>query len=324
MKITTKKVMQWNPETESYDVLEHEFHEYDGPVAEAKGGSSAPANTTTTSTSKPFAEQMPHVNRIMSEAQRLYNQGGMQHFGDTVAAESADTIAARDMQRQIAMGLGGFLQPGNDALQRMLAPIDVANDPTVLGYADAATAPMIEQFNQQVLPGLQTAATQAGAFGGSRAGLVNAVASQNLADTVGRTRAGIMNNAYGQQLAAQQNALAMMPQMASLQTLPAQLLSQIGAQEQTYQQALIDAARERHDFEQMAPWMNLQNYSGMVNQFGGGQSTITAPSGYQSPSRFSSALGGAATGASIGSFFPGPGTLIGGALGGAAGLFGLL
>lgn len=320
MRVTTKKVMQWDPEKEAYVTLEHEYHEYEGPVAEMKG-SSAPSTTTSTSTSKPFAEQMPHVNQIMSEAQNLYNQGAPTWFGNTVAAESADTLAARDMQRQIAMGLGGFLQTGNNALTNALGPIDVANDPTVLGYADAATAPMVEQFQQEVLPGLQTAATQAGAFGGSRAGLVNAAASQKLADTVGRTRAGIMNNAYGQQLAAQQNAMALMPQYAQMQSLPAQLLSQVGSQEQTYQQALLDAAREQHDFEQMAPWMNLQNYSGMINQFGGGQSTLTGPSGTQSPSRFSSALGGAATGASLGSFFGPPGMLIGGGVGLLGGLF---
>ena len=80
----------------------------------------------------------------------------------------------------------------------------------------------------------------------------------------------------------------------------------------------ITDAMNRYNYNQQQPWQNLQNYSGIINGYGGlgGTSTTTQSAPKSNP--LMGAAGGAMAGMSIG----GPwGAAIGGGLGLLGGLF---
>ena len=81
-------------------------------------------------------------------------------------------------------------------------------------------------------------------------------------------------------------------------------------QEQKQQQELLDKQRIFQE-KQMAPYQAIQNYMGLIGGGGGyGTQTQTGPGG-QGSSPIMGGLGGAATGAYMGSVVPGIGTAVG-------------
>jgi hypothetical protein len=98
------------------------------------------------------------------------------------------------------------------------------------------------------------------------------------------------------------------------------MLGQIGAQQQALQQAQLQDAYSRWQQAQQYPLQMLALRQSAIPGSAGMNTTATT-SGGASRSPFLSGLGGALTGAQLGSFVPGIGTGLG-ALGG--GLLGLL
>jgi len=283
------------------------------------GGGKTP--DTQTQVSKPFPEQLPFVTRVFDEAQNIFNQGPQQFFpGQLVAGFSPETEAAFGLQTGLAGQLGGQVLGQQGVLNSLLQTPDPQNDPTVNAFADAATRPLVDQFEQQILPQIGSRAVQEGAFGGSRQAIQEAQAAEGLARAVGDTRAGIFNNAFGQQFDAQQRALALAPQINQQLGLPGQLLSQVGAARENLTQQQLDAERARFDFNQGSDLASLQNFSNLINQFGGGQTITSGLGGGSQRGGLGGALGGASAGASLAPLlgFGGP---AGAAVGGLLGLF---
>lgn len=270
------------------------------------GGSSAPATQTSTTSTEPSKLAAPFVEQVFGEAQNLFGQGPLSFFpGQTVAGPTPTELSARTSLLDLAGGgLPQFLGQGTQALSSILQPQDVTQDPIVQNLANAATEPLFQQFTERVLPQVGSAAVAAGAFGGSRQQILEQDLTRDLFRTAGDVRAGVFGNAQARQLEQQKAALALFPQFANLQTLPSQLLGQVGAAERGDTQQQINAERERFEFGQLAPLTNLQNFSNFVNQFGGGITTATGPSGVTGGSPISSALGGGLLGGQAASFLP--------------------
>lgn len=202
------------------------------------------------------------------------------------------------------LSLPEFLGQGAQTISGLLQQQDVTKDPIVQNLANAATEPLFQQFTERVLPQVGSAAVAAGAFGGSRQQILEQDLTRDLFRTAGDVRAGVFGNAQARQLEQQKAALALFPQFANLQTLPSQILGQVGAAERGDAQQQINAERERFEFGQLSPLTNLQNFSNFVNQFGGGITTASGPSGISGASPISSALGGGLLGGQAASFLP--------------------
>lgn len=103
-------------------------------------------------------------------------------------------------------GGGGFAAKGvgYDAAQLKDAQIDRYMSPYIQNVVESATRDL-ERSYQQNLNDVGARAQAAGAFGGSRHGLVEAETGRNYLDTVGRTTADLYNQGYQ---TAQQGALA--------------------------------------------------------------------------------------------------------------------
>ncbi len=288
------------------------------------------SNTTTTNNA-PWTGSQPYLKRVMTGAQRAFNQG--QGFNapsfSTVAGQSGATTKA----------LAGINQ---------MAKADEANNPLTTSFQtvnniltgqggvgakyndlyDQASNPYFEKAlqNQVDLTG-NDVQRQFSGLGRTGSGADTGV----LTDQLGKLRTDAMSQNWNQNIANQRGilgdftgakewAVGAAPGAYAQKYIPWQIQQGVGAQRDAYNQRTLDAKTNAFNINQQAPWNRLSAFSGLV---GGGQldrantQTTTPPSNL-----LGGIAGGALGGASIGNqMLPGLGAGYG-AIGG--GLLGLL
>lgn len=231
-----------------------------------------------------------------------------------------EALAAKPAISSIA---GGAMKGVNFLTDPAL--LDASSNPHLQSYIDAALHPLTDQYTNVTLPALQSEAILNGGLGGSRQGVAQGAATTGYLRQVGDTTANIANQGYATGLNALQAGLGYAPSIATLQTAPAQVTGAVGAQNQQQAQNAIDVTNANK-------FLPVQNYADIISAAGGvpgGVTTSILPGSNvqgqvttKKPSTLNAALGGAASGASLGSAFGPFGTAIGGGLGALYGLFG--
>lgn len=245
-------------------------------------GKSAGKNVTTATTNPPSFQQ-PYIDMLLNESKSLYQGGGPEFFpGNTVANFTDATNTAHnylsDTAGKTAQMWDNSVAP---AVQTGLNSYDVANNPTVAAMSKAATQPIIQQLNEQVLPNIRTGAVASGTLGGSRQGLAEAQGMERAARAAMDTSAGIYGNAYGQGLNTLSNTLGQMPQIQSMAYQPGNVLQAVGEEQRTLDQAKINEDIARWTYNQQLPYQKLTEFGNMVSKPFGGQATseVTATGG---------------------------------------------
>lgn len=291
---------------------------------------SQPTSTTTTTT--PWVGQQEDLLRLFQGARRQFDKGGPQYFpGQTVAPQSADTTQSQQMLRSTAGQVQPLTQQAiNTSLWNMGEGRDVANNPYLQSAIRAAQQPVIQSFwgPQGPAAGIRSGFTAANSGGsGTREGIAQGVAERGLNQQLVNMSAGMTMDAYNRAQEDSMRSMALMPQTLQGAAYPASLFSQVGAQNDAYAQSLLSADMARWNYNQNLPWLNLQNYQGIVGggSFGNTQN-VSGSVPMPSPNPWMSTLGGAGAGAALGSQMgtaAGPyGTAIGAGLGALVGYFG--
>lgn len=265
------------------------------------GGSSPSGSTTTVQKSDPWSGQQPYLQDVMGQAQNQYDNYTPKYFpGNTVAGftpfqnAAINGTAATALSNPTAANAnsaingylnGDYLKQGNPYFQ------NVAN--TTM----STVVPQLEsQFNN-------------GYFGMNRPGAAYAV-GKGASDAIGN----LAYQDYQNQQANQLKAEFLAP---SVQAMPYTDLSQLynaGAQQQNQNQADINSAIDRFNFQQQLPYQKLNQYANLISGNYGGTSTLTQPYFQNSTGNV---LGGALGGAALGTMLmPGIGTAGGALLGG--------
>lgn len=213
-------------------------------------------------------------------------------------------------------------------------------------YITASTRPISQNFQETVLPGIRGEAVTTGNFGSSRQGIAEGLAAGRESQAIGDTAAKLSGEAYGtdvnqaernyeanlnaDQAAASLNqqardaavrarlsALGLLPTVTGLQTAPGTTESGVGDVRQMLAQAGINADVAGYNFDQFAPFLQSQELLSVLQGLPGGTTVSTGNNPATGPTA-TTALGGAASGAALGTMlFPGVGTAAG-AIGGAA------
>jgi len=226
------------------------------------GGGGSPADTTTTT--KPFPAQEKALTELFGLSQAAFEAGPQQFFpSQTVAGQSGNTLAGQQLALDAVAPQAGLGMAGARAVQAALDPMSA--------QSQAVMAPAIAKLQSEILPEIGSRAIQQGAFGGDRQRVQEQSAAE--ATTGAATEALLRNQLAGMSAlgAAQQGLLA-----------PATTASQVGAQQERYNQALINAARERFQFGQQAPETALDRLGSRISGIQLGQigtSTSTPASG---------------------------------------------
>ena len=179
-------------------------------------------NTTSNTENKLPDWAAPYFERNVAQAEAAYGTPYQEYGGDRLAAPGADTLGARDMVRDIAgQGIGGLDQASDFVRTGMGTAEDLGNyvptemsefgfDPT--RQFDAAEAQRyMSPYQQEVTDrnkqaafrdfqmmqgGRDAAAVNAGAFGGSRQGVVQGMAEEDLMRNLGDIQARGQQDAF--------------------------------------------------------------------------------------------------------------------------------
>ncbi len=288
------------------------------------GGGSSPApagNTTTVQKSDPWEGQQPYLKTGFAEAQKLFDAGGPQYYPDQTYAGPTDAMN-QALQKQINLASGGnpLTQASTDAAMARFSPDYLTSNPGNAYYQSMGNGPELQAAIQsavsQATPGLLDTFTQGnrlnspGAAYAVSQGITNAAAPVLMAGKQAAAQ-GISNNynTAGQQ---QNQAMLLAPE---LQSMPYNDISQLysaGQQQQGNQQATINDAMAKYNYEQTQPFNLLDWYNASVGGSFGGTSTLTSPYFQQQ----GGGLGGLGTlgGALAGGLTLGPLGAIGGGL----------
>lgn len=292
------------------------------------GGSppAAPSETTSNVTQNNIpAELMPYMMDVLNKGQGLTSQ-----TYKPFSTNAQDYVAGfSPLQQQAQKGAANLQMPGQfgqasqlagaAGMGSMMAGQNYANqatDPNAVGkymnpYLKQSLDPQLQLLNQQFgIQGAQQqgAATQAGAFGGSREALSSAMTNQgqalaqqqmigqgynqafSQAQNAQQFGAGLELQGYGQgiQAAGQLGGLGTAQLAAQTGILDTQ--GKYGAQQQAQQQQAIDQAIQNYQNAQNYPYMQLGFMSNLIRGTPTGNTTETR---YQAQPSWLQQVGGA-------------------------------
>lgn len=232
--------------------------------------------TKNISTTGPWPNQTPYLNTLLGGAAGLYHGEGPQYFpGNTVAGLAPAEIEAQNYASKFASGIAApMAERSQQALDRTLGGefLDVANNPLVQNVVRGSTTDVANQFLRETLPGIRSGAQLAGQLGSSRQGIAEGLASGEASRNAMNTAAGINLGAYNTGLGNLMQGLNLAPQVQQMGMLPTNMLSSVGGQNRALDQAQIDAAMAKWQYEQNLPYVKLNEFANMVSKPLGGQS----------------------------------------------------
>lgn len=194
--------------------------------------------------------------------------------GQMYVSPSQQTEQALQQQEQLASQSSPFLQQAGQSYLGALGNLGqiaggsfLGGSPFLSGQIQAATRPLMQQFEQSTLPAIQSAFSRAGRYGSgaqtraigqateATGRAIGDISSQLAAADYARERQ-LMQQALGQEIAAAQAA----PQFFASQFLPSQQLAQVGAAREAIAAQPLQEAMTRYQFAQQLPYQQLQTF----------------------------------------------------------------
>ena len=236
-----------------------------------------------TTTSEPWAGVQPYLKKGYSEAAGIYDKFSPQYYGGVTQAQfSPDQLTAQAGVRDWAtQGAPTIMNPAISAYQYGTGTgvVDVAKNPYVQGMARGAAQDAFAQLSP-ALAGIRQGSIMSGGYGGSRQGIAEGTAVGTAADAATRAAADVYGQAYQSGLAHQLGTLGQTGSLIGTGFKPYAALSASGQEQQAREQALIEDAKARHQFEQALPYERLSQYTGALSGTSGllgGAGVTTAP-----------------------------------------------
>jgi len=252
---------------------------------------------------------MPGVTQFAASVPQRYQ-------GTTIAGFDPSQVAGQQGALQSAGTQTDLARSGAGTTLDWLNPnaLDITKQPGLQGNIEAATRPITQALTEQALPAIRSSAEQSGNFGSSRQGIAEGLASGRASQAIGDATSNIVSKAYGTNVDAQLKALGLLPQTTQTQTAGDLTTSNVGDVRQAMSQAQLGEQVGNFNWDQLAPFLQSKDIMSLLTGLPGGSTTTTA-SGPQK-NMLTSSLGGAASGAALGSMFGPIGTGVG-AVGGS-------
>ena len=243
----------------------------------------------------------------LQQAEDVANLGYQGYGGERVAGFSPTELAGRERAAELAqlgLGMPQVEQAADIAAQaaqfsyRDPALVQEYMNPFLQGALDPTLRAIREQ-QTQTLQGLGSQAQAAGAFGGSRQGVVEAQTlgrfGQQMGDVIGTGYAqafdratNLMGDEQARQLAGASALSQAANQLRSVGYADADVLRTLGAEERGLQQSQMEADYNEYLRSQAFPYQSLQ---ARLSPLGYGAQVAGAAPTVQQPSQFQSLLG---------------------------------
>ena len=231
--------------------------------------------STTTTGIDPYLK--PYVTYGLEEAKRLYQTDSPQFFpGQTYVSPSDATNQALQMAQQRATAGSPLVQA---AQQQQLETIQGRGvNPFLQGALSAAYQPTVEAA-QEATRGLQSQASTAGRYGSAAMGQVAERQAAGLGRGLGASMSNLAYQSSEAEAGRQAAAIAGAPEMAQSDYFDIQALLKTGQGGEQYQQAALQDAMNRFNYEQNLPGQKLQQFTNLFSQAPAGTTSTTTQSG---------------------------------------------
>jgi hypothetical protein len=234
-------------------------------------------------------EESAARNQLFNTAQSVYNQTSGQvansmYPGSQIVPFSPATQASQDLLYNYALGPATDLANAGTAatkfgLNQVLSP---QSNPYLQQWMQASVDPLVQAYSNTVMPALRSGGIQSGQYGGSRQGIAEGLAANDLMKQIGNTTANIGNAGYQAGLDTFSKTLATLPQTMQAGTLPAQDVGAIGSQQEALAQQYQDYLANARQYDLNAPWTPLNNYANIINGLSSPGTTTTSSGPEQS------------------------------------------
>lgn len=221
--------------------------------------------------------QQTNVDLLMTGAKNLYQSGGPKYF-EGQNYTTADPLQTQG--RQLVAGYAGgagqqLVDQAQQANSFWMNPQNVYDLSRTPGYS-ASRQGIVDTVNQQLLeswmPANRGAAISGGALGGSRQGMMDALAMGRASGELGKSLAGLDLEVSGRNMQMADAALGRAPTMYQLGTAPGSTMSQVGALNRADLAEKLQADMNRWNFDQNKEGQMLallQALTGTSGQYGG-------------------------------------------------------
>jgi hypothetical protein len=206
--------------------------------------------TTTTTTAPPdyIARQLTFG---ADEARRLYDQGAPAFFpNQTYAGFTPQQEQALQMTEQRALAGSPLTREAQSQLQRTLQGEFLGANPYLNSMVDASTRGITQRFAETTMPSVQSSLGRAGRYGNNAATQqLFTNAQRTLAQQLADTEANIRGNAYASERQLMNAAIGQAPALAAQDYADTARLAAVGEQRQAMNQAGINEAMQRYQYE---------------------------------------------------------------------------
>ncbi|MBF0171537.1 MAG: hypothetical protein HQK87_10710 [Nitrospinae bacterium] len=239
------------------------------------GGSSG--TQTTVQKADPWEGVQPYLTSAYETASNLYgpeSTGPALYEGQYTVDPDPLRTQAQDYQQWWATSqLPQNISDINTAYGRLLNAPNVENNPWLQGAANAAIQPIMQQYQENILPGIRSGAMQSGQYGGSRQGVAEGIAAGRTSQAIGDTTSRIYADAYNQGMESLAKGLSFSPTFLDIGMKPASSLYDLATQKENIAQTDLNEAIKRWEYEQGLPYNQLNDYLALLNGAQGGTST---------------------------------------------------
>jgi hypothetical protein len=261
------------------------------------------AQQVSTTSNAPWSGQQPFLTEGWDRAKTdVLNTPGEFYPNDTVVPMHGATTQALGLQEQRALSGSPVTQAAQGQVQQT-AQGDYLNagNPYMTQAIQGITQPMTEQFQEDIIPGIQSGFSGAGRYGSGLQARQQERAGTAAMNEIGKVGTNMGLQIYGDERGRQLQAASLAPQMAQQDYTDIQALKGVGQEYEAQAGADLQGDINRFNFEQNAPKSALAQYMALVSGGGYSDQTTNTPI-YRNQA--ADLLGGAAQGASIaGSLF---------------------
>jgi hypothetical protein len=266
------------------------------------------AQTTTVSNTAPWAAQQPYLTEGFERAQTdILDAPGQYYPNSTVVPFAPQTEQALGMQEQRALAGSPLTGAAQNQVQSTLQGDYLEGGNPYLSEAVAsATRPIMTQFQEDVIPSIQSGFSGKGRYGSGLQARQQQRAGEDVTRQIADVAGSMAYKNYGDERSRMLQAGTLAPALAAEDYTDIGQLGNVGATREAQAGAELQEGINRFQFEQESPKDALARYMTLVGGGSYGGSTTNSSPIYRNES--SDFLGQAATAAGIaGSLFGGGG-----------------
>lgn len=226
----------------------------------------------------PWGPQQDYLKKGFSAAEDMFLNNPNQYYPEsTVVPFSNQTEGALGMMENRAMAGNAGNKAAMSNITDTLGGSYLNSNPHLNTAIDAATRPMVDRFNDTVLPGIQAGFQGSGRYGSGLQAYQQRQAGEDLTRSIGDVSSAMSYANYGDERTNQMRAATMAPMLAQTEYDDIGALQNVGAIREQQAGAQMQDDINRFNFAQNAPKDAVQQYMALVNGGYGGTSTQTAP-----------------------------------------------